>query len=56
MEGEGRMDGGEEGEGRRKRAQELGKKARKAVDEEGGSSQENLTRLLDYVSKLCQAK
>ncbi|RZR71392.1 hypothetical protein BHM03_00004906 [Ensete ventricosum] len=50
------MDGGEEGEGRRQRAQELGKKARKAVDEEGGSSQENLTLLLDCVSKLCLAK
>ncbi|RWW62779.1 hypothetical protein BHE74_00030079 [Ensete ventricosum] len=50
------MDGGEEGEGRRQRAQELGKKARKAVDEEGGSSQENLTHLLDCVSKLCLAK
>ncbi|KAK8913635.1 UDP-glycosyltransferase 73C3 [Platanthera zijinensis] len=40
------MGGGEEGEEMRRRAKELGKKARMAM-EKGGSSYENLTQLID---------
>ncbi|KAL0915329.1 hypothetical protein M5K25_015741 [Dendrobium thyrsiflorum] len=41
------MQGGEEGEERRKRARELAEKARKAM-EEGGSSFENLKRIVQF--------
>ncbi|PKU72968.1 UDP-glycosyltransferase 73C4-like [Dendrobium catenatum] len=41
------MQGGEEGEERRKRAKELAEKARKAM-EEGGSSFENLKRVIQF--------
>ncbi|CAA0830342.1 UDP-glycosyltransferase 73C1 [Striga hermonthica] len=44
------MDGGEEGEERRKRARELGKMAKRAT-EEGGSSYLNMTRLISDVVK-----
>ncbi|XP_072964571.1 UDP-glycosyltransferase 73C6-like [Typha angustifolia] len=43
------MDGGEEGEERRKRAKDLGEKARRAMDEEG-SSYMNMKHLLQYFS------
>lgn len=43
------MDGGEEGEERRKRAREFGEKAHRAM-EEGGSSYENLTMFIQYVT------
>lgn len=42
------MDGGEEGEGRRKRARELGEIAKKAI-EEGGSSHSNMTHLIQFI-------
>lgn len=41
------MDEGEEAEGRRKRATELGENARQAM-KEGGSSYENMTNLIQY--------
>uniref|UniRef100_A0A0D9VDK1 Glycosyltransferase N-terminal domain-containing protein n=1 Tax=Leersia perrieri TaxID=77586 RepID=A0A0D9VDK1_9ORYZ len=40
------MDGGEEGEERRRKAKEYGEKARRAM-EKGGSSYESLTQLID---------
>ncbi|RRT71426.1 hypothetical protein B296_00035549 [Ensete ventricosum] len=43
------MDGGQEGEERRKRAKEFGEKARKAMTE-GGSSYDNVTRLIEFVA------
>lgn len=43
------MGGGEEAEGMRRRARELGEKARRAM-EEGGSSYESLSFLIDYVT------
>ncbi|XP_020572643.1 UDP-glycosyltransferase 73C3-like [Phalaenopsis equestris] len=45
------MCGGEEGEEMRKRAWELGEKARKAM-EDGGSSYENLSSLIGYATGL----
>lgn len=42
------MDGGEEGERRRERVEKLGENARRAM-EEGGTSYENLTRLIEYI-------
>ncbi|KAG6498644.1 UDP-glycosyltransferase 73C6-like [Zingiber officinale] len=45
------MDGGEEGEERRKRARELGEKARKAM-EEGGSSYEESNLMIQHVLQL----
>ncbi|XP_057415352.1 UDP-glucose flavonoid 3-O-glucosyltransferase 7-like [Lotus japonicus] len=45
------MDGGDEGEQIRRRAQEYGEKARQAV-EEGGSSHKNLTALIDDLKRL----
>ena len=42
------MNGGKEGEERRKRAKEFGEMAHKAM-EEGGSSSESLTHLIQYV-------
>ncbi|GER45429.1 UDP-Glycosyltransferase superfamily protein [Striga asiatica] len=44
------MDGGEEGQRRRERARELGKMAKRAI-EEGGSSYLNMTRLITDVVK-----
>ncbi|XP_020591685.1 UDP-glycosyltransferase 73C5-like [Phalaenopsis equestris] len=41
------MDGGEEGEGRRRRAREFGERGRRAM-EEGGSSYENLKGVIEY--------
>ncbi|XP_072994897.1 UDP-glycosyltransferase 73C6-like [Typha latifolia] len=43
------MDGGEEGEERRRKAKELGEAARKAL-EDGGSSYKDLTELLRFIS------
>ena len=45
------MDGGDEAQEIRRRAQEFGKKARAAV-EEGGSSHKNLTTLIDEIKRL----
>ncbi|WOK97590.1 hypothetical protein Cni_G06298 [Canna indica] len=45
------MKGGEEGEERRKRAKELGEKAKRAM-EEGGSSNESLTLIIQHVLEL----
>ncbi|XP_072972662.1 anthocyanidin 3-O-glucosyltransferase 4-like [Typha angustifolia] len=42
------MDGGEEGEERRRRAEELGMKAKAAI-EKGGSSYLNITLLMQFV-------
>ncbi|CAL9757357.1 unnamed protein product [Musa acuminata subsp. burmannicoides] len=49
------MDGGEKGEGRRKRARELGRKAKEAM-EVGGSSYANVTQLIHYASHHDQAR
>ncbi|CAL9085359.1 unnamed protein product [Musa textilis] len=43
------MDGGQEGEERRRRAKEFGEKARKAMTE-GGCSHDNVTRLIEFVA------
>ncbi|KAI3522888.1 hypothetical protein L1887_00940 [Cichorium endivia] len=45
------MEEGKEGEERRKRAKELGNMAHKAI-EEGGSSHQNMTRLIQDIRKL----
>ncbi|KAK8937262.1 UDP-glycosyltransferase 73C5 [Platanthera zijinensis] len=49
------MDGGKEGDERRRRAAELGAKARKAM-EEGGSSFDNLNCLIEHATKLAAIK
>ncbi|XP_057419263.1 probable UDP-glucosyl transferase 73B6 [Lotus japonicus] len=49
------MDGGVEAENIRQRAQEYGKKARQAV-QEGGSSHQNLTALIDDLKRLRDSK
>ncbi|XP_044506424.1 UDP-glycosyltransferase 73C4-like [Mangifera indica] len=49
------MDGGEDGEERRRRAKELGKMAKLAV-QEGGSSQLNTTLLLDDIIKQVRSR
>ncbi|KAL3532005.1 hypothetical protein ACH5RR_005526 [Cinchona calisaya] len=47
------MDEGEEGQKRRKRAKELGKMARKAVDK-GGSSDLNISQLIKDIKEKIQ--
>ncbi|XP_061349788.1 scopoletin glucosyltransferase-like [Gastrolobium bilobum] len=49
------MDGGHEADIIRRRAQEFGKKAQKAI-QEGGSSHENLTALIDDLKRLRDCK
>ncbi|MED6119766.1 hypothetical protein PIB30_014625 [Stylosanthes scabra] len=49
------MDGGDEAQQIRRRARELGKKARAAV-EEGGSSHKNLTSLIDELKRLRECR
>lgn len=48
------MDGGEEGEKRRKRAREIGEKGRRAM-EKGGSSHSNMSSLIQDVKELHEA-
>ncbi|KAJ8622789.1 hypothetical protein MRB53_031318 [Persea americana] len=53
------MDEGEEGEVRRKRAREFGVKAKRAMEEGGGSSYINMTHLIEdamELSNICLAK
>eukprot|EP00268_Persea_americana_P006396 TRINITY_DN12314_c0_g1_i5.p1 TRINITY_DN12314_c0_g1~~TRINITY_DN12314_c0_g1_i5.p1 ORF type:complete len:520 (+),score=92.47 TRINITY_DN12314_c0_g1_i5:73-1632(+) len=53
------MDEGEEGEMRRKRAREFGVKAKRAMEEGGGSSYINMTHLIEdamELSNICLAK
>ncbi|KAJ1405649.1 UDP-glucosyltransferase family protein [Sesbania bispinosa] len=49
------MDGGDEADQIRRRAQEFGEKARQAV-QEGGSSHNNLTALIDDLKRLRDGK
>ncbi|CAN1770705.1 UDP-glycosyltransferase 1 [Linum perenne] len=49
------MDGGEQGEERRRRAIEVAKMAKRAV-ENGGSSQENITELIEDIKKYLMAQ
>ncbi|KAK8937256.1 UDP-glycosyltransferase 73C5 [Platanthera zijinensis] len=46
------MDGGKEGEERRRRVRELGDFAEKAMEEEGGSSFQNLNSFMEHAIKL----